>query len=222
MNKTDQFLDACKRNLGHWTCSLHTTGSNQPAAIFREAKNMGYEFEEVSKGRWGSKRHCARCGQDTTHYKLLKAEPTLTRRVRLGIDRATRNRILRLFDSRDAFTGGAISSTPEIDHKVPWTRLDEDIDATKLTDAEVRGHFQLLTREHNLLKDRACGICKREGRRPPFLEIPFWYEGDEAYRGSCEGCGWFDGARWRREVAKRIGRKDGEDGFSVAPGGGLG
>ena len=48
MSKADDFLNECKKNLGKWTCSLHTTGSNQPAAIFREVKKQGYEFEEVA------------------------------------------------------------------------------------------------------------------------------------------------------------------------------
>lgn len=52
MSKADIFLEECKKNVGNWTCSLHTTNSNQPAAIFREVKKRGYEFEEVSPGRW--------------------------------------------------------------------------------------------------------------------------------------------------------------------------
>ena len=82
MSKADVFLKHCKENLGQWVCSLHTTGSNQPAAIFREVKKMGYEFEEVSSNRWASSRYCPICGQDTTHYKLLKSEPTLTKQTR--------------------------------------------------------------------------------------------------------------------------------------------
>lgn len=38
MSKADIFLEECKKNVGNWTCSLHTTNSNQPAAIFREVK----------------------------------------------------------------------------------------------------------------------------------------------------------------------------------------
>lgn len=145
--------------------------------------------------------HCSVCGQITTHYKLLNLEPTLTKKTRLGIDQKTRKHILELFDNRDAFTGGSISSVAEIDHKVPWARLDEDIDATALSDVEIRQNFQLLTREHNLLKDRACGHCKLYGKRPPFLGIPYWYEGDEEYCGSCEGCGWYDGEKWRKNLS---------------------
>lgn len=202
MSKADDFLLACKRNIGEWTCSLHTTGSNQPAAIFREIKKRGYEFEEVNSGRWAISKFCPICGQETTHYKLLSEEPTLTKQTRLGINGKTRKHILDLFKNRDAFTGASISSTPEIDHKIPWTRLENDIDATVLTDDEIRQHFQLLTREHNLLKDRACGHCKLHNERPPFLGIPFWYKGSIRYCGTCEGCGWYDGVKWREEVSK--------------------
>lgn len=204
MSKVDGFLDECKKNLGNWTCSLHTTGSNQPAAIFREAKKLGYEFEEVSSGRWAKSMFCPVCGCETTHYKLVKAIPVFNRQVRLSIDKKTRDRILKIFGNKDAFTGGTISSVAEIDHKVPWTRLEEDIDAKELTEEEVRIHFQLLTREHNLLKDRACSACKKENIRPAFLGIPFWYSGGAQYQNTCEGCGWFDGEKWRNELSKKI------------------
>lgn len=38
MSKANDFLTECKKNAGLWVCSLHTTGSNQPAVIFREVK----------------------------------------------------------------------------------------------------------------------------------------------------------------------------------------
>lgn len=203
MSKVEGFLAECKKNIGKWTCSLHTTGSNQPAAIFREAKKLGYEFEEVSANRWAKTSFCPVCGQDTTHYKLLSVNPTLTKQVRLTIDKKSRERTLRILGGTDAFTGASISSTPEIDHKVPWTRLDEDIDIRNLTDSEIKEHFQLLTREHNLLKDRMCAKCKICSQRPPFFGINFWYKGDSIYRGSCVGCGYYDGNAWR-EAANKI------------------
>ena len=200
MSKADDFLNECKKNLGKWTCSLHTTGSNQPAAIFREVKKQGYEFEEVSTNRWATSRFCPVCGQETTHYKLLKLEPTLTKQVRLSIDKKSRDRALAVLEGRDAFTGATISSTPEIDHKVPWTRLEEDIDIRNLSDSQIKDNFQLLTREHNLLKDRMCSKCKEYNIRPPFLGIKFWYAGNEHHCGSCVGCGWYDGVAWRNAV----------------------
>lgn len=207
MSKADDFLKECKKNVGQWTCSLHTTGSNQPAAIFREVKKQGYEFEEVSSNRWATTKYCPVCGQETTHYKLLKLEPTLTKQVRLTIDKKSRDRTLGIFGWRDAFTGASISSTPEIDHKIPWTRLEEDIDIRYLSDNEIKENFQLLTREHNLLKDRMCGICKTQGIRPPFLEIEYWYKGDKHYTGSCVGCGWYDGVEWRKSLNKLLKNK---------------
>ena len=71
MSKTEDFLNECKNNIGKWTCSLHTTGSNQPAAIFREVKKLGYEFEEATPNRWAKTMYCPICKQETTHYKLF-------------------------------------------------------------------------------------------------------------------------------------------------------
>lgn len=202
MNKVEHFLKECKEHLGEWVCSRHTTGSNQPAAIFREAKKLGFNFEEVAPNRWARTMYCPLCKATTTHYKLKQLNPIFTPKKRIDIDTVTRKRILKIFENKDAFTTGSISSVAEIDHKIPWTRLDEDIDARKLTDSQIVEHFQLLTREHNLLKDRACGLCKKNNIRPPFLGIPFWYKGNDVYCGTCEGCGWFDGAKWRQEVIK--------------------
>ena len=130
----------------------------------------------------------------------MKLEPTLTKQVRLSIDKKSRDRALAVLEGRDAFTGATISSTPEIDHKVPWTRLEEDIDIRNLSDSQIKDNFQLLTREHNLLKDRMCSKCKEYNIRPPFLGIKFWYAGNEHYCGSCVGCGWYDGVAWRNAV----------------------
>lgn len=207
MSKVDVFLSACKDNIGKWTCAFCASNSGQPAAIFREVKMMGYKFEEISPGRWAKDMYCPKCKDVRTHYKLLSSEPEFQERQRISIDSKTRVRILKLLKGKDAFSGASITSTPEIDHKVPWTRLDSDIDASKLSDDEVKDHFQLLTREHNLLKDRMCGQCKQNNVRPPFFGINYWYEGDSHYKGSCIGCGWYDGIKWKEEINKRIPKK---------------
>ena len=200
MSKADDLLAACKANLGNWTCAYCASNSGQPAATFREIKKKGYRFAEVSPGRWACERYCPRCKTERTHYKLLSLEPEFDARERIIIDNRTRARILSILGNRDAFTGASITSTPEIDHKVPWTRLEQDIDASRLTDNEIKQHFQLLTREHNLLKDRMCGQCKLKGERPPLFGINFWYAGDSQYRGTCVGCGWYDGIIWKEEL----------------------
>lgn len=204
MSKTDDLLQACKKNLGKWTCAYCASNSGQPAATFREIKKLGYKFEETTPGRWARNMICPVCGTERTHYKLLSLEPEFEEKQRISIDSKTRTRILKLLDMTDAFSGASITSTPEIDHKIPWTRLVSDIDASSLTDVEVKQHFQLLTREHNLLKDRMCGFCKLNNRRPPFWGINFWYKGDEQYKGSCVGCGWYDGVKWKEEINKLL------------------
>lgn len=204
MAKKDILLKAFRANLRQWVCGYCNSGSNQPAATFREIKKLGYSFEEHSPNRWGRNMFCKTCNTTRTHYKLLSDKPVFEEKPRITILPTDRKRILKLFEGKDAFTGGTISSTPEIDHKVPWTRLDNDIDTSKLSDEKIKEHFQLLTREHNLLKDRACGSCKENSERPPFLGILFWYEGDHQYRDSCIGCGWYDGNQWRSELNKRL------------------
>ena len=148
--------------------------------------------------------YCPVCGTTRTHYKLLSLEPEFEEKQRISIDSTTRNRILRILGMTDAFSGARISSTPEIDHKTPWTRLLSDVDASSLQDYQVKEHFQLLTREHNLLKDRMCGYCKLTNIRPPFLGINFWYEGDARYKDTCVGCGWYDGIKWKEELNKLL------------------
>ena len=207
MSKIDDFLAVYKENLGKWTCAVHTTGDNQPAATFREVKKLGYDFEEPAFGRWAKRMKCNICGKTTSHYKLLHPEPTFASHKRLTITASSRAHILKLFGNRDAFTGASISSTAEIDHRVPWTRLDKDIDVTELTDKEIKEHFQLLTREHNLLKDRACSHCKMYNERPPLFGIEFWYDGNKQYCGTCIGCGWYDSETWRQKLNDLLTKK---------------
>lgn len=204
MSKADDLLNYMLKRPGEWCCAFCGSNSGQPAAIFRELKKRGYQFEETTPGRWAKDMFCPVCKENRTHYKLLSAEPVFEEKPRIGITGKMRKHILELFGGRDAFTGASISYTPEIDHKTPWTRLDHDVDTAGMSDTDIRKNFQLLTREHNLLKDRMCGKCKLTNIRPPFLEIPFWYEGDEHYCGTCKGCGWYDGVKWREEVAKRL------------------
>lgn len=126
---------------------------------------------------------------------------------RIGITPAQRKRVARILSEADAFTGASVKSSLEIDHKVPFDRLKEDsgdIDIDRLSDSEIANHFQILTRDHNLLKDRQCQSCIKTGVRPPCFGIKFWYEGDENYRGSCVGCGWYDGVEWRRCLNEKL------------------
>lgn len=203
-SKASRFLEVFQNNLGQWVCSLCNTGSNQPAAIFREVKKLGYAFEEVAPNRWALSKHCTTCNQNTTHYKLLHLTPYFTSKPRLSVRPEDRKRILALLGHVDAITGASITSTPEIDHKIPFRRLIRDIDVRAISSVDIPKHFQVLTREHNLLKDRMCSMCSTTDLRPPFLKIPFWYEGDGTYRGSCEGCGWYDPKAWKNAIITKL------------------
>lgn len=199
MSKANDLLEYCKKNFGRWACSMCGSNSGQPAAIFRVLKNAGWKFEEVSPQRWAKEMFCPVCGQKTTHYKLISLEQGKDK-SRIGITPAQRARVISVLSETDAFTGASVKSSLEIDHKIPFDRLKEDsgdIDIDDLSNLEIAKHFQILTRDHNLLKDRACQKCIKEGIRPPFLGISYWYEGNEKYCGSCEGCGWYDGVKWR-------------------------
>lgn len=205
MSKKDTLLNAFKSKPNEWVCRKHNSdGSNQPAATFREIKKLGYSFEETDPKRWDKKLFCPICNAKTTHSKLLSIEPVFAAKPRINIPNEMRDRILKLFNYTDAFTGASISSTPEIDHKVPFSRLEKDIDVSNMNDDEIKDNFQLLTGEHNLLKDRACTHCINNNKRPAFLGIDFWYKGNEDYIDSCDGCGWHDGINWRKEVSSKL------------------
>ena len=209
MSKADDLLAYCKKNVGKWACSMCGSHSGQPAAIFRTLKNAGWKFEEVSPQRWGAPKFCPKCGQETTHYKLLSLEQGEDK-SRIGITPAQRKRVVKILSEADAFTGASVKSSLEIDHKVPFDRLKEDsgdIDIDRLSDSEIANHFQILTRDHNLLKDRQCQSCIKTGVRPPFMGIEYWYEGDCRYLGTCKGCGWYDGKEWRNRLNENIAKK---------------
>lgn len=49
-------LGILKEHIGEWVCVDCAISSSQPAAVFREVKKLGYEFDEISKNRWGKIR----------------------------------------------------------------------------------------------------------------------------------------------------------------------
>lgn len=193
-----------KENVGVWLCSTCATGSGQPAATMRALRQDGYEFESVSDGQWRKSMYCPCCGKNRSHYKLLSVEPTITEKHRCIITPEDRNRTSRLLGSKDAFTNATIQGRFEIDHKEPFARLEKDIDIKTLTDDEIANHFQILTPDHNKLKDKRCQQCKRNNIRPDFFGISYWYAGDENYEGTCVGCGWYDGVAWRAHLNEHL------------------
>lgn len=200
--KDEITLENYKNHVGEWVCSICASGSSQPAKNIQNLRGLGYAFKETSTGRYAKQCFCEKCRCNRTHYMLLSAEPTFDEKTRCIITPEQRERIIPLFESRDAFTGAKITTRAEIDHKKPFARLEQDIDVSLLSDEEIKKHFQLLTRDHNLLKDRKCQQCIKTNKRPSFLGKKYWYAGDEKFTGDCEGCGYYDGVKWTEEFNK--------------------
>lgn len=200
----EKTLKAYKENIGKFYCSVCASGSGQPAKVMQNLRADGYDFEKVTKSQWKKTLYCPCCEKEQSHYKLLSAEPRVTEKHRCTITSEDRKRVYDITGGIDAFTGATISGDYEVDHKVPFTILDKDIEIKTLTDAEVIDNFQILTPDHNKLKDKRCQKCKKTNMRPPFLNIKYWYEGDENYKDTCVGCGWYDGVAWREKLNKRL------------------
>ena len=201
----DDVLAYFKERIGEWRCAVCANGGSQIAKIMQGLREDGYQFDMPHPQRWDKRLYCEVCGTKRTHYRLLKSEPDLNEIRNRGVDLSRyRARILSIIGKNDAFSGASISSKVQIDHKVPWIRLNEDYDVGDMSDKEICDAFQPLTPDHNLLKDRRCRQCVRDNIRPAFFGIRFWYEGDEEYRGKCVGCGWYDGAEWRRCLNQRL------------------
>lgn len=202
-SKQERLLEACKKNLREWTCTK-CCGSGQPARITANLRALGYPFEKTGKNRWAKSIYCPHCGTETSHCKLLELEPVFESKERIPLSDEQRKRVLSIIGKKDAFTEATITTqTVQIDHKEPMSRRDKDVDVDLLTDQEIEYNFQALTDQNNLLKAKACDKCKLTGLRPSHFGVKYYYEGDEVYRGTCVGCGWYDGKKWREEINKK-------------------
>lgn len=111
-----------------------------------------------------------------------------------------KDRIIYLLDGKDALTGFCIQSDPQIDHKVPLTRLHGVVNADAMSDEKLIEEFQLLSKEHKKIKYKACLVCLHIGRRPPFPGLKYWYRGNVFYNGTCTGCVWYDCNEWKKQL----------------------
>lgn len=143
-----------------------------------------------------------------------------------------RRRIIEYYSSTCPITQKKIQNHNAVpDHRTPrirWRKNPEFPDLlyggkmkmehdSNITDDELHEIFQLLTKFSDLnfndIKSKACEECYTnqtnglENVRPPFLGIPFWYDGDQKWpidapacgkgvEKGCKGCGWFDVLKW--------------------------
>ena len=205
INQVDFALNMCIDNLNEWVCSsCATQGNTKPAAIFKLLRNKGYVFEETSPGRYDKKLFCPLCGKTHTHYKLLSSKPSIDGEVVDAVDQRQQTRAINLLNYVDAFTSWKAPNKPMVDSKTPLFRMEQEPDIATLTDDEVVNQYQLLSAEHIALKEKACRHCNKYGIRPPFMGTKFYYAGNDIYKGTCEGCGWYDGLKWTAELNRTI------------------
>ena len=163
---------------------------------------------------------CPKCDRTTRHDRWQGAfQPS----VQGGsMPPAFARRVIALLGSQDVVDN--VDRTPSqltIDHKLPllrWTPVTqaEQTAYANMDDADVRRLFQLLKKSngsvsHNLLKSRDCERCYKSGRRGTPFGIQFFYHGGPQWEGNgkkdpkgCVGCGWFDFAKWRKELNKAL------------------
>ena len=208
VTKKERTLKAYQEHVGEFYCSYCASGSGQPAATIRSLRQDGYNFEKTSFTNWGKEMYCPHCKENRTHYKLLSTELTNEENHRFTITDKDRKRVSKLLGNVDAFTGAKSQTKLEIDHKEPFTIRGKDIKISLLTDNEIIETFQYLTPDHNKLKNSVCQRCKKYNERPPFFGINFYYEGDTEYKGSCVGCGWYDGVKWRQKLNEKLNKNN--------------
>ena len=84
-----------------------------------------------------------------------------------------------------------------------------------MTDDEIKDKFQLIDNKRNEQKREACRNCVQSGIRGTVYGIKFYYEYGKSWpkdflvrgkqaEGGCVGCGWYDIAKWREELNKKL------------------
>jgi len=195
---------------GEWHCGKHELPGTQPAKAIQIIRQHGFQIENKTL-------HCPVCGYKTVHRRLVSIEPVAPSFVRLQLPAELRRRVLQLYKNTEAITlRQMLPSQLEVDHRFPQVRWsqDETYDS-EMSEGQIYGKFQLLTREHNLWKSRYCEHCKQTGERGTFIGINYFYEGSEIWdpnvadddeRG-CLGCFWYDPGTWRNRLNAELKRK---------------
>ena len=192
---------------GEWHCGKHELPGTQPAKAIQIIRQHGFEIKNKTI-------YCGVCKDKTVHRQLISTEPTKPSFVRQQFPAKLRKRILKHYDNIEAISlREMVPNQLEVDHRFPQVRWskDESYDP-ELTEDELHGKFQLLTRQHNLWKSRYCEHCAETGERGTFIGINFFAEGGPKWdpqfmtddeRG-CYGCFWYDPDAWRQALNQRI------------------
>lgn len=211
---TKSFFDVLAK--GGWKC-VQCSLPNNPnwARRIQDLKEFGYTLATDTN------RYCPKCKMNTTHLIMLPVK-------RGGFSNGKgngyetwspklRKRIIKVLGSIDVYED---VHSPHClpDHKFSEIRWDENTkqdNPETMSDDEIKQKFQLLTNQRNQQKREVCRTCYQTGKRGIIFGIPYFYEGGptwdsniptkgKAAEKGCIGCAWYDIARWRKELLKRI------------------
>lgn len=212
-NDIEKIGDYFKNRKDTWVCvdcmcdDLELKKINAAEVVRDLGEKYGYEFEVSKSGQKRKSMFCPKCCAKTTHYKFIGIGDC--KKNRIQFDNNIKNRLKRLYNDTDAFSGQK-SGSLQIDHKTPHLLKDDNKSSSLMSDDELMRDYQLLTPGHNTQKREICSCCQRSGRRPPFFfsGCAGYYDGTSEYKGSCYGCGWYDGNAWRKANAQNEIKKD--------------
>lgn len=182
------------------------------ARRIQKIKEMGYLIAT-------ERRRCNRCKENRTHILLIP----FGRGSETGYEvwsQKLRKRIVNVLNKIDVYENKRASSANALipDHKFPEIRWDESTKAENpddMSEEEIQRKFQLLDNRRNLQKREVCRRCYQTNKRGFAFGIKYFYKGSENWpkgipkRGKaaekgCVGCPWYDLAKWRESLNKRL------------------
>ena len=203
------FFDATKD--GKWKCVKCELPSNPNwNRVWQNIKELGYTTATHTN------MYCKTCEKNRTHILLLpipRGKPSSYERFSPTL----RKKILKTLDYYDVYEE-RVNKNVLPDHKFSEIRWDENTaeeNPEDMSEEAIRSKFQLLTNQRNEQKREICRQCYQTNKRGYPYGIPFYYKGDENWDESipkigkeaekgCEGCGWYDIAKWKMELIKKI------------------
>ncbi len=192
---------------GEWHCGKHELPGTQPAKAIQIIRQNGFSIENKTT-------FCATCKDKTVHRRLVSTEPTQQSFARQQFPAQLRKRVLQHYKNIEAITlREMIPNELEVDHRFPQVRWskNEEFDPN-MSESQLHGKFQLLTRQHNLWKSRYCENCQKTGERGTFIGINFFSDGGPLWNKSiapdnekgCHGCFWYNPDEWRNALNSLI------------------
>lgn len=210
MSVTAQYLEIYQDLKEHCdNCVGRQIGSNQPAARCMDLRNRGYDFKKYGN-KYERRVFCESCDKSTPHRLLLDKEPVKSARSRFNWSAKFVTRVKKTLKNYDPIERRTLNPAQlEIDHRTPFIRFKhietEVINEATITDEEIASRYMLLTRANNLLKSRACERCDSTGvRQPSQAGVEYFYKGTKKYKGTCEGCFWYDPTQWTDSLNKLL------------------